>query len=713
MVDIVNEQSTQRNTGNNVKATSTTRAKTAKVVFDENVKMEKHGTNKEDSSADHTAANSLVRPTSTSNTTTNAKNSNNRRKSTNSNASTNNCAAGEDESSSSSTRIGRSTSKSQQNTASSRMLPFNDRLRNMFELFRSRLNTNPSPSGNKCVEPPGTNKHHRNGKTAKKSSQTNTKQKQTSTNNNNKNVPEISTTSANFTTQHPQNQKSQSTDSSGMETCELCLNPCQSTGGQHPDTAGVNYLYQLETCEHSFCVNCLRQYLKYQITESRVSISCPQCSEKMHPSDIYRLLLLKIVVAGDTASACSSSSSSSAVSPLSTNSLLTSEQKAESAAAPVNTREWSQLIDKYEEFALRRALVSIPDTRWCPAPDCTYAVIASGCANCPQLHCLRPNCNTSFCYHCKQYWHPNLTCEDAALRQNQNAILNSGLIEASAANILIGSAGGSTSANGLLRSILGRSNSHISSTSSTNAINSPSSTMFTSRNVNGDWIKEEIKRCPKCQALIVKMDDGSCNHITCSVCGCEFCWLCMKEISDLHYLSPSGCTFWGKKPWSRKKKILWQLGTLIGAPVGIALIAGVAVPAILIGLPIWAGRKVYIRYKNIGKHKRNFIVIGTVVGTIVVAPLVAALAVGIGVPILLAYVYGVVPISLCRSGGCGVTTNNNGGVRFAFDDETTDNQSYFNNTSNNQIPPTTTATTTTTANTNTPSTSAAQNEKIG
>jgi hypothetical protein len=153
----------------------------------------------------------------------------------------------------------------------------------------------------------------------------------------------------------------------------------------------------------------------------------------------------------------------------------------------------------------------------------------------------------------------------------------------------------------------------------------------------------------------------------------------MKEISDLHYLSPSGCTFWGKKPWSRKKKILWQLGTLIGAPVGIALIAGVAVPAILIGLPIWSGRKVYVRYKSIGKHKRNMIVTGTVAGTIVIAPLVAALAVGIGVPILLAYVYGVVPISLCRSGGCGVTKNNNGGVRFAFDDEQpTDTNTFFN-----------------------------------
>lgn len=53
---------------------------------------------------------------------------------------------------------------------------------------------------------------------------------------------------------------------------------------------------------------------------------------------------------------------------------------------------------------------------------------------------------------------------------------------------------------------------------------------------------------------------------------------------DLRSLfSPSGCTFWGKKPWSRKKKLLWQLGTLVGAPVGIALVAGIAVPAMIIG----------------------------------------------------------------------------------------------------------------------------------
>lgn len=47
---------------------------------------------------------------------------------------------------------------------------------------------------------------------------------------------------------------------------------------------------------------------------------------------------------------------------------------------------------------------------------------------------------------------------------------------------------------------------------------------------------DDIKPCPRCQVLIVKMDDGSCNHMTCAFCGAEFCWLCMKEISDLHYL---------------------------------------------------------------------------------------------------------------------------------------------------------------------------------
>lgn len=59
-------------------------------------------------------------------------------------------------------------------------------------------------------------------------------------------------------------------------------------------------------------------------------------------------------------------------------------------------------------------------------------------------------------------------------------------------------------------------------------------------------------------------------------------------------LSPSGCTFWGKKPWSQTRKVLWQVGMLLGAPVVISLIAGIAIPVIIVGIPIYMARKVQV-----------------------------------------------------------------------------------------------------------------------
>ncbi|KAJ8973057.1 hypothetical protein NQ317_018785 [Molorchus minor] len=226
------------------------------------------------------------------------------------------------------------------------------------------------------------------------------------------------------------------------------------------------------------------------------------------------------------------------------------------------------LYAKYEDFMVRRVLAVDPDTRWCPAPDCCFAVIASECASCPKLKCERPGCDSYFCYHCKAEWHPNQTCDAARAQRSPN----------------------------------------IRSSSITYSQDSQH--------------RDDIKPCPRCQVLIVKMDDGSCNHMMCTVCGAEFCWLCMKEINDLHFLSnflltiSLGMHFLGKKPWSRKKKILWQLGTLVGAPVGIALVAGITVPAMIIGIPVWVGRKLYARYKSANKHKRNAAIVGGVVASV-------------------------------------------------------------------------------------------------
>lgn len=306
--------------------------------------------------------------------------------------------------------------------------------------------------------------------------------------------------------------------------------------------------------------------------------------------------------------------------------------------------KYGHLVTLYESLMLRRVLATDPDTRWCPRPNCTFAVIASGCASCPKIECEHPSCGNAFCYHCKAEWHPNQTCDAARAQRNQNFRSASATFSLDSSNAQ--ASGSATNA--------GTTSGGPSASSGIGAA--------------GTLMYSEVKACPRCQVLAVKMHDGSCNHMTCAVCGVEFCWLCMKEISDLHYLSPSGCTFWGKKPWSRKKKLLWQLGTLIGAPVGIALLAGISIPAMLIGIPSWVGRKIFDHYKDANKHKRNLAVAGGVICSIVLSPFLAGLAVSIGVPILLCYVYGVVPIALCRSEGCGVTTSSSG-VKIDIDED--------------------------------------------
>ena len=95
--------------------------------------------------------------------------------------------------------------------------------------------------------------------------------------------------------------------------CPLCL--MQQPTEQFP---------AVMTCHHRSCRDCLRQYLRIEITESRVNIACPQCAERYHPNDIRAIL------------------------------------------------DDNALMEKYEQFMLRRILVADPDSRWCPAPDCGY-----------------------------------------------------------------------------------------------------------------------------------------------------------------------------------------------------------------------------------------------------------------------------------------------------------------------------------------------------
>ncbi|XP_029919465.1 LOW QUALITY PROTEIN: E3 ubiquitin-protein ligase RNF19B [Myripristis murdjan] len=353
-----------------------------------------------------------------------------------------------------------------------------------------------------------------------------------------------------------------SSGDSNLLECPLCL--VRQPANQLPELLG---------CSHRSCLCCLRQYLRIEITESRVQLSCPECAERLAPRQVADIL------------------------------------------------DDAALLEKYEEFLLRRCLASDPDCRWCPAPDCGFAVIASGCASCPRLVCRREGCGAEFCYHCKQAWHPNQTCDSA--RQQRAQSLH------------------------------------------THSNHSPS---YTQEQGPAD----DIKPCPRCGAYIIKMNDGSCNHMTCAVCGCEFCWLCMKEISDLHYLSPSvtaarsgqeaveqeeeDLVAAGHADWSsgwhhphrrhRRARHGHRHPRLRGAQDPRSLRAEEDVPSQEEpGHHGGRGPVHHHRPRHRGRQRRH------------------------RVPIMLAYVYGVVPISLCRGGGCGVSRGKGRGVRIDFDED--------------------------------------------
>lgn len=84
---------------------------------------------------------------------------------------------------------------------------------------------------------------------------------------------------------------------------------------------------RLSSCPHHACTDCLRQYLRIEISESRVGIACPQCPEALAPTDVRAIL------------------------------------------------DDSALLERFEEYQLRRFLAADPDTRWCPAPDCRLTPI--------------------------------------------------------------------------------------------------------------------------------------------------------------------------------------------------------------------------------------------------------------------------------------------------------------------------------------------------
>ena len=44
------------------------------------------------------------------------------------------------------------------------------------------------------------------------------------------------------------------------------------------------------------------------------------------------------------------------------------------------------------------------------------------------------------------------------------------------------------------------------------------------------WLSKNTKCCPKCKVAVEK--NAGCNHMTCSRCSCQYCWVCLGDWAD-------------------------------------------------------------------------------------------------------------------------------------------------------------------------------------
>ncbi|CAB95997.1 E3 ubiquitin-protein ligase dbl4 [Schizosaccharomyces pombe] len=192
-------------------------------------------------------------------------------------------------------------------------------------------------------------------------------------------------------------------------TCEICYDE------------GCLPFFSAE-CDHEFCLACYRQYLDSRISEGESVIQCPEesCTQIVSIQSITKVL----------------------------------DEKS---------------LDRYHRLLDRSFVDDNDHLRWCPAPDCEFAIEchvtqASLSSVVPTVTC---NCGKQFCFGCGHDNHQPTICPLVKiwLQKCQD--------DSETAN----------------------------------------------------WIHANTKECPKCSTTIEK--NGGCNHMTCKKCKYEFCWVCL------------------------------------------------------------------------------------------------------------------------------------------------------------------------------------------
>lgn len=151
----------------------------------------------------------------------------------------------------------------------------------------------------------------------------------------------------------------------------------------------------------------------------------------------------------------------------------------------------SELKDRYHELLMRTYVDDKENLKWCPAPECIYAIECS--VKKRDLNRIVPTVTCegkhNFCFGCTLADHQPCPCK-------------------------------------LVKQWLKKCEDDSET---------------------ANWINANTKECPKCNSTIEK--NGGCNHMTCRKCRNEFCWMCMGVWSE-HGTSWYNCNRFEEKSGS-------------------------------------------------------------------------------------------------------------------------------------------------------------------
>lgn len=216
-------------------------------------------------------------------------------------------------------------------------------------------------------------------------------------------------------------------------TCEIC---CEDTPGLET--------YALK-CGHRYCVDCYRQYLAQKIKDEgeAARIQCPT-------SGCNRIVDSK-----------------------SLDMLVAAELKSRYVWL-TNVSVHVLMLPRYQVLLTRTYVDDKDNLKWCPAPNCEYAVECG--VKKRELNRIVPTvscaCEHRFCFGCTLNDHQPAPCS-------------------------------------LVKQWLKKCEDDSET---------------------ANWISANTKECPKCSSTIEK--NGGCNHMTCRKCKHEFCWMCMGLWSE-------------------------------------------------------------------------------------------------------------------------------------------------------------------------------------